>query len=82
MIRVNVRLFAAAREIVGRGETVMFLPAGSTPLTVLQSLFEEYPLLREWNRHLRVAVNCDYVALSSILNENDELAIIPPVSGG
>ena len=82
MIRVNVKFFAIARDIAGTDETILSIPEGSTPSAVLESLAKSYPGLREWMGHLRVAVNCEYTEGDAILNDRDEVALIPPVSGG
>jgi len=82
VIRVNVKFFAIARDIAGTDETELSIPAGSTPSTVLESLVGSFPGLREWMGHLRVAVNCEYTGGDAILKDRDEIAIIPPVSGG
>ncbi len=82
MIRVNVKFFAIARDIAGTDETILSIPEGSTPSAVLESLAKSYPDLREWMGHLRVAVNCEYTEGDAILNDRDEVALIPPVSGG
>lgn len=82
MIRVNVKFFAVARDIAGTDETVLTMPDGSRSSAVLALLEESYPRLREWKGHLRIAVNYEYAPDEAILNDQDELAIIPPVSGG
>ncbi len=58
------------------------MPDGSTPADVLASLEGTYPRLEEWRGHLRMAVNQEYAPGKVILKDRDELAIIPPVSGG
>ena len=82
MIRVRVKLFAVARDIVGAGETTLSLPPSSSSADVLNMLVETYPLLSRWKEYLRLAVNCEYVHSNYTLHDNDEVAIIPPVSGG
>ena len=82
MIRVKVKFFAIARDIAGTDETIMSIPDGSTPSAVLESLAESFPGLQKWMAHLRVAVNCEYTEGDAILDDRDEVAIIPPVSGG
>ena len=82
MIRVNVKFFAVARDIAGSDEVVLTLPDGSTSADVLASLEATYPRLREWKGRLRMALNCDYAPGTVLLNDRDEVAIIPPVSGG
>ena len=81
-MNVTVKFFAAARDVAGRESCVLDVPAGATPSLVLDVLSKEYPRLLQLKHSLRVAVNWEYVAQDHLLSENDELAIIPPVSGG
>jgi molybdopterin converting factor subunit 1 len=82
MITVKVRLFAMLREIAGKEECEV---SGSDDLTVAR-LFEQfsktYPRMKEWQSHVRFAVNNVYVGGEHALREADEVALIPPVSGG
>jgi molybdopterin synthase sulfur carrier subunit len=82
MIHVHVKLFAMIRDIVGADEKILPLPAGSPASAVLESLLQEYPRLREWKDYVRIAVNWDYVDGHHPIRDGDEVAIIPPVSGG
>jgi molybdopterin converting factor subunit 1 len=82
VISVNVKFFAITRDIAGKDETIVSIPEGSTPSAVLESLAKSYPGLREWMGHLRVAVNLEYTGGDVILKDCDEVALIPPVSGG
>jgi molybdopterin converting factor subunit 1 len=82
MISVTVKLFAAVRDIVGREETVVLLPNNSRPSTLLDVLAVEHPAMKEWKPHLRVAVNWEYVRPDYVLHDRDEVALLPPVSGG
>jgi molybdopterin converting factor subunit 1 len=82
VIRVNVKFFAVARDIAGNDEVFLTLPDGSTTSDVLASLEATYPRLRDWKGRLRLALNCDYAPGTVILHDRDEVAIIPPVSGG
>jgi molybdopterin synthase sulfur carrier subunit len=82
MMSVSVKFFAIARDIVGRSEKIMTVPAGSTTSTVLDALMAEHPKMEVWKNHLRIAVNLEYVSPGHKLQDRDEVAIIPPVSGG
>ena len=82
MMRVKVKFFAIARDIVGTSEKVLVLPLESAASTVLDALVTENPRLGEWKNYLRIAVNSQYVSLEQKLHDQDEVAIIPPVSGG
>ncbi len=82
MNAIRVRVFGKVREIVG-AETVD-LPAGpaETTATVLDALIGRYPPLEPWRQYLRVALNQEYVPMERRVSPGDEVAVIPPVSGG
>ena len=82
MMSVTVKFFAIARDIIGRSEKVVVLPLESTASAVIDALVAENPTMGEWKNHLRIAVNSQYVSLEHRLHDQDEVAIIPPVSGG
>ena len=76
-MRVTVRLFAMLRERAGAGEIELDLPDGASvgdALERLGDLAEGLPLV--------MAVNREYAADDQVLGPGDELALIPPVSGG
>ncbi len=82
-MRVLVRLFASYREAAGRGHFEMEFPDGATPTVrdVLARVLADHPLLRS-QREIVCARNREYVDLDASLAEGDEVALIPPVSGG
>lgn len=79
-MRVFVKFFALCREAAGRRETELELAAGSDVRAALERLQEQYPRLDA--RCIAAAVNREYVEQEHVLNDGDELALIPPVSGG
>ncbi len=81
-MRVTVRLFARLRDIAGAGELVREITPPATPQTVWTGLVAEHPTLAEYERIISVAVNTDYARMSASLTEGDEVAFLPPVSGG
>jgi len=81
-MRIKVRLFAAYREAVGRGEMSLEVEGALSPLDLWRRLGEEHPVLLEFGPSLLVAVNGEYAPLDRPLREGDEVAFIPPVSGG
>ncbi len=76
-MRVAVRLFAGLRELAGTRATEIELPAGSTAAQVWPELE-----LGDEPPGLLVAVNRSYAPRDTVLMDGDEVALIPPVSGG
>jgi molybdopterin converting factor subunit 1 len=81
-MRVTVRLFARLRDLAGAGELVRDVPDPATVRTVWQVLVTELPALQEYERTMSVAVNADYTRMSAPVADGDEVAFLPPVSGG
>lgn len=81
-MRIKVRLFAAYREAVGQGEMDLEVEGAISPLDLWRKLGEEHPPLLEFGQSQLVAVNGEYASLDRALKEGDEVAFIPPVSGG
>lgn len=79
---VHLRFFATLRERVGRSEVDWTLPAGVTVADLWSSLLASHPELAPLSRSISFAVNREYVERSHPLQEHDEIALIPPVSGG
>lgn len=81
-MKVRVRCFAVVRDIVGSRELDVELPEGATARDLLGRFQEEYPRLRGLRESLVVAVNREYAQAERRLLDGDEVAFIPPVSGG
>lgn len=81
MVRVEVRLFASYREAAGVGQFELELPAGSTVRDAIAEIARRHPLIAE-GRSVVIAKNREYVGPDEPLADADELALIPPVSGG
>lgn len=81
-MRVVVRLFAILRERAGTGEFVMELPEGATVALAADQLKKTYSAVGDNAKHVAYAVNREYAAVDTVLQDGDELAVIPPVSGG
>ncbi|HEY9045656.1 MAG TPA: MoaD/ThiS family protein [Ohtaekwangia sp.] len=76
----RVRAFGITKDILGGKETVVEA-SGKTVGELRTALLEKYPKLTGL-RSLLIAVNNSYAEDASILSEGDEIALIPPVSGG
>jgi len=81
-MRVTVRLFARLRDIAGSSELSRDVPAGATVNTVWRDLAGEFPGLAEYERSISTALNADYARMDAEVQEGDEVAFLPPVSGG
>ena len=81
-MKIDVKLFAILRERAGAAGLALELPAGSSAAAAGAALVERFPALRDYLPSVAYAVNRDYVAPAHVLHDGDELALIPPVSGG
>jgi len=80
--RIRVRLFAIQRELAGAREIALDLPPGATIEAAWTALVERHPVLAPGRPAVRFARNGEYTDPETALDDGDELAIIPPVSGG
>ena len=79
-LRITVNLFATFREIMGTSILELEIPDGSNTLALLA-------ILKQKNKNAPteyaiVALNSEYVGGNAVIKDGDEVAIIPPVSGG
>ena len=81
-MRVRVRLFAIQREQAGTRHVALDLPAGSTVEDAWGALVGVHPVLAPGRASVRFARNGEYADEATTLADDDELAVIPPVSGG
>jgi molybdopterin converting factor subunit 1 len=77
-----VRLFALLRDAAGRPELELELAPGATAEDAWRSLVSRHPALATRRPALAAAVNRRYAPFATVLADGDELAFIPPVSGG
>ena len=74
--------FGIVRERLGCGEETMVLPDDACVADLLTILEGRHGSLEKGVESLRIAVNREYVDSKYSLSDNDEVAVIPPVSGG
>ena len=77
-----MRVFAALREVVGKDELELDLPDGATVESLWKQMVADDERLAPYAASLQFAVNHDFVPLETELNPDDEVAFLPPVSGG
>lgn len=82
MTTVNVRLFAGLHQLIGERDLTMELPDGATIGTLRDRLGEQYPVVQAFLPTLVCAVDEEYVPSEHVLRDGDQVALIPPVSGG
>jgi molybdopterin synthase catalytic subunit len=81
-VHIRVRLFAIQRELAGAREIPLELADGATVEDAWTAIAGRFPVLLPGRASLRFARNGDYADASTNLADGDEVAFIPPVSGG
>ena len=81
-VEVEVLFFARARELAGRANARIRLPAGSSVETAVRRIGEEFPGLGPYLGACRVALDEAFASGGEKVRERSVLAVIPPVSGG
>jgi len=82
IMKVKVKYFAVCREMFNRDEEEMELPDGAVLMDVLKRLEAEWPEIPEYYEVMRMSVNWEYATEQTELSDGDEVALIPPVTGG
>ncbi len=81
-MRVTIRLFARLRELARRDELTREVGGAATVADVWGALAREFPALEPYTRSVSAAVNDDYSPMTRALANGDDVAFLPPVSGG
>jgi molybdopterin synthase catalytic subunit len=81
-VSIRVLFFGAARDVVNANQLDLSLDAPATVSSAFQNLIARFAPLERFGRSLLFAVNQEYATPDTLLKENDELAVFPPVSGG
>ena len=81
-MKIEVQLFSRLRDLAGRSRFTLELPAHPTVADALARAAADHPAMRDWDRHLLLAVGLEYVGREQALREGDSLSIMPPVQGG
>lgn len=79
---VSVKIFSLLREKMGTDELAVSVNDNAIANDVIQHLGTTYPQLLEYLPYARLAVNCTYSTGEELIDENDEIAILLPSSGG
>lgn len=81
-IKITVKLFAAYQEAYGVPELVLEFPENTPVVAVRDRLIAGHPELSQWRDVTRFGINLIFVEPNTILQDGDEVVLIPPVSGG
>lgn len=81
-MHVRIRLFARLRDLAGASELERDLAEPSSAADAWSALVTDFPALANYTRSISCAVNEEYARMTSPLREGDEVAFLPPVSGG
>jgi molybdopterin converting factor subunit 1 len=80
--KIRVRLFAILRELVGEREITITVPTGITVSYLNNEILKKYPQLKSFGNKFVTSVNCKVTTGDTIITSRDEIALLPPVSGG
>ncbi len=81
-MRVKVLFFGRLRELIGVAEEGVELPIGATLAQVFEQYAERFPKLTGFRGSMVVSRNQEFAAWDTLVAAGDEIAFLPPVSGG
>ncbi len=81
-ITVTVKLFAVYQEVYNVPQLILTLPSQTSVSQVLDYCIKEHPDLEQWRSVTNFGVNLMFVPPETVLQQGDEVVLIPPVSGG
>jgi molybdopterin converting factor subunit 1 len=79
---VAVRLFASLRDVTGQADLTRDVPTPAAVEAVWEALVAEWPALAAYRSGISCAINAEYAKFTDAVQEGDEVAFLPPVSGG
>ncbi len=81
-MQVTVLFFGALKDLAGRGSDLLLLPEGATISDLLAHYEAQFPRLKAYLPAIATSINQEYVTRGAGLHDLDEVALLPPVSGG
>jgi molybdopterin synthase sulfur carrier subunit len=81
-IQITIKLFAIFQEVFATDEMQIKLESGASVSQIFDRLVSQHPNLEQWRSLTRYAINLNFAEPETILENGDEVALIPPVSGG
>jgi molybdopterin synthase sulfur carrier subunit len=82
-VQITVRLFARLRDLAGEAEWREDLAASAVTVADLwQAATRRHPALEPYGRSISCAVNATFARMTAAVEDGDDVAFLPPVSGG
>ncbi len=81
-VSITVKLFAVYQEAYGLPELTWQFPPQTPAIAILNRCLTEHPELEQWRTLTRIGVNLQFVEPDTVLQDGDEVVLVPPVSGG
>ena len=81
-MKVRAEFYSRLKEVVGAPVLEISLPEKATVNELLEQLLASHPQLRDFERSLLFGVGVEFVNRNHVLNDDDVVAIMPPVQGG
>jgi molybdopterin converting factor subunit 1 len=81
-MRITIRLFGRLHDLAGASELEREVTGAATVDSVWQQLAADFPAVAPYSRSVSAAVNADFAKKTTTLSDGDEVAFLPPVSGG
>ncbi|MDE5097646.1 MAG: MoaD/ThiS family protein [Trichodesmium sp. St16_bin4-tuft] len=81
-ITITLKLFAVYQEAYKIPEVQLSISPGTTVSQLLERVISQYPELEKWQDVTKFGINLNFVPPETILQDGDEVVLIPPVSGG
>ena len=81
-MKIRVQFYAQLRDLIGIPELELELPQGATVRELLENIYEREPALRVHDKSILIGAGLEFVDRNYKLNQDEEIAIMPPVQGG
>jgi sulfur-carrier protein len=81
-MRITLKLFAIYQETYKTSELHLDLPEPTTASQLLDRCIQDHPQLAPWRDLTKIGINLEMVPLDTLIQDGDEVVLIPPVSGG
>jgi MoaE-MoaD fusion protein len=82
LMKIGILFFGVLKDLLGRTAETIDLPEGARVRDVLLYYVRQVPALEAMSKSIAISVNQEYSVMDRVLSEGDEVALLPPVSGG